>query len=220
MTDLSRDSLLLEPGKPLTPPPRWTWKTIEFRRMLLLALPIGILAGLAVSALEWLCDSAMWGNIARLPLSLKLAAPVIGLVASGWALHRLHNRGIGMSNDLVVHDQHLSGPSALEEDALKLGACLATVGMGASVGLGSPSQWLGASLGLYVRRVARGIRYFRGLLPVHALLIGTAAGVGAYFEPPWQARFGRWKPPSARSWMARCSYLRRSQHFSLNGFMD
>jgi CIC family chloride channel protein len=184
MTDLSREPLWWVPGKGLALPPRWARKVIELRRMLLLAVPIGIFAGLAVSGLEWLCTSVLWVHLARQPLLLRLSAPVLGLVASGWMLHRLQVRGIGMLNEVVVNYHQPPAQLTPGRDLLKLGACVATVGLGASAGLGGPSQWLGASVGLYFRRAVRGIRYFRGLVPVHALLIGAAAGVGAYFRAP------------------------------------
>ncbi len=184
MTDLSPEPLWWVPGKGLTLPPRWARKVVELRRMVMLAVPIGIFAGLAVSGLEWLCVTAMWEHLSRLPLVLRLAAPVIGLVASGWVLHRLQVRGIGMLNEVVVQYHQPAAKLMPGRDALKLGACIATVGMGASAGLGGPSQWLGASIALYFRQAVSGIRYFRGLVPVHALLIGAAAGVGAYFRAP------------------------------------
>jgi CIC family chloride channel protein len=184
MTDLSREPIWWVPGKGLALPPRWARKVIELRRMALLAVPIGVFAGLAVSGLEWICNTVMWEHLARLPLMAKLAAPVLGLVASGWVLHRLQVRGIGMLNEVVVHYHQAPAKLKPGRDALKLAACIATVGMGASAGLGGPSQWLGASIGLYFRQAVWGIRYFRGLVPVHALLIGAAAGVGAYFRAP------------------------------------
>src|ERR1035438_4025866 len=103
MTDLSREPLWWVPAKGMTLPPRWARKVIELRRMALLSVPIGIFAGLAVSGLEWLCSTATWNHLAHQPLILRLAAPVIGLIASGWVLHRLQVRGIGMLNEVVVH---------------------------------------------------------------------------------------------------------------------
>jgi CIC family chloride channel protein len=89
-----------------------------------------------------------------------------------------------MLNEVVIH--YHKPPETLhpERDILKLGACVATVGLGASAGLGGPSQWMGTLVALYSRKAARSIRYLRGLTPAHALLIGAAAGVSAYFRAP------------------------------------
>ena len=124
MTDLSREPLWWVPAKGLSLPPRWARKVIELRRMALLAVPIGIFAGLAVSGPEWLCTTAMWDKLARQPLFLRLSAPVIGLVVSGWVLHRFQVRGIGMLNEVVVHYHQPPGKLTPGRDALKLGACI------------------------------------------------------------------------------------------------
>jgi chloride channel protein, CIC family len=184
MTDLSREPQWWLQGKGLVLPPRWARKVVELRRMALISIPIGLLAGLGVSGLEWLCTTALWGHLSLQALPIRLAAPVLGLVLSGWALNRLRVLSVGMLNEVVINYHRPPERLDLTRDALKLGACVATVGLGASAGLGGPSQWLGASTALYFRKAVRRIRYFRGLMPAHALLIGAAAGVSAYFRAP------------------------------------
>jgi CIC family chloride channel protein len=184
MTHWSREPLWWMPGKGLVLPPRWARKVVELRRMALVAVPIGLMAGLGVSGLEWICSTLLWGHLSHQPLPLRLAGPVVGLLLSGWVLNRLGVTNVGMLNEVVVH--YHKPPEILhpERDVLKLGACVATVGLGASAGLGGPSQWLGTTVALYFRKAIRPIRYLRGLVPEHALLIGAAAGVSAYFRAP------------------------------------
>lgn len=174
-----------QPGEGIALPPRWARKAVELRRMALAAIPIGILSGLGVSGLEWICSGLLWGRISAGPLALQLATPVLGLLISGWVLHRLGVRSVGMLNEVVVH--YHKPPETLhpDHDAMKIGACIATVGLGASAGLGGPSQWLGTTLGLYFHRIAgRVSRAIHRLRSDHAILIGAAAGVSAYFRAP------------------------------------
>lgn len=184
MTNWSREPQWWLPGKGLTLPPRWARKVVELRRMALMAAPIGLISGLCVSGLEWICTTGTWQRLATQPLMLRLAAPVVGLVLAGWILHHLGVQNVGMLNEVVIHYHRPPETLHPDRDALKLGACVATVGLGASAGLGGPSQWLGTSVALYLRKAARRIRYLRGLTPEHALLIGAAAGVSAYFRAP------------------------------------
>jgi CIC family chloride channel protein len=81
---------------------------------------------------------------------------------------------------------------------LKLGACVATVGLGASAGLGGPSQWLGARTGLYYVRALASFRALRGVQPTHALLVGAAAGVSAIFRAPLAGTLLALETPFAR----------------------
>lgn len=121
-------------------PPRWARKFAKLRHWLILAIPIGMLAGLGVSALETLCNAVLWAHVAKLGLSARLAAPVLGLFLSGWILARLNLRTVGMLNDVVVQYHHPPYTLNLEVDVMEAGACVATAGLGRSLGLGGPSQ--------------------------------------------------------------------------------
>ncbi|MBS1582698.1 MAG: chloride channel protein [Acidobacteria bacterium] len=174
-----------ERGQGLVLPPRWARKAVEVRRMALAAVPIGILSGLGVSGLEWSCSTLLWGHIAHGALALQLTTPVLGLIFSGWVLKRLGVRSVGMLNEVVLH--YHKPPEILhpDRDGLKIAACVATVGLGASAGLGGPSQWLGTTVGLYFRKAAGRVSHaVRRLRADHAILIGAAAGVSAYFRAP------------------------------------
>jgi len=164
--------------------PGWGRKFLEFRRIILLAVPMGLMAGAGVAGLEMLCNWVLWGHLGALPVALRLAFPISGLFISGYILHVLRVRSVGLLNEVVVHYHAPPTELSLKKDALKLTACVATVGLGASAGLGGPSQWLGARIGLYLSKYTARVRYLRGLSPQHSLLIGAAAGVSAIFRAP------------------------------------
>lgn len=165
-------------------PPRLQRKLIELRRMGMYAVPVGILSGLAVAGLELVCNTILWGHLGTMNVHVRIAWPIAGLLISAYVLHRLRVRSVGMLNEVVVH--YHTPPESLSagEDALKLGACVATVGLGASAGLGGPSQWLGARIALYLLYNLRRYRPFRGISATNGLLIGAAAGVSAIFRAP------------------------------------
>lgn len=165
-------------------PPRWARKFAKLRHWLILAVPIGVAAGLGVSALECLCNAILWEKIAALGIPWRLVAPLLGLLISGWVLARLHLRTVGMLNDVVVQYHHPPYAMSPKVDLMEAGACVATVGLGASLGLGGPSQWLGARLALYTRRLVRRWQPALGISSRQVLLIGAAAGVAAYFRAP------------------------------------
>ena len=165
-------------------PATWVRKFVKLRHWIYLAGPIGLVVGVGVSLLELLCNRVLWGSVSGLGLWARLAAPVAGLLLSGWALNRLHLRTVGMLNDVVV--QYHTPPMTLSPrvDLLEAGACVATVGLGASLGLGGPSQWLGTRLALYLRWLVSKVRPMQGITRRQILLVGAAAGVSAYFRAP------------------------------------
>ncbi len=163
---------------------RWNRKLIELRGIATYAIPVGVIAGISVAALEGVCNQILWGHLGKMPVAIRLVWPVLGLLISAYVLNRLHQRTVGMLNEVVVHYHAPPASLSPREDALKLGACIATVGLGASAGLGGPSQWLGARIALYVLYKLRRLRPFRSIAPTQGLLIGAAAGVSAIFRAP------------------------------------
>lgn len=152
--------------------------------MIFMAIPVGILAGLGVSALEYTCNELLWNRLSDLPPEIHLFFPILGLLFSGWLLHRLGEKSVGMLNEVVIHYHAPPEHVTILDDAKKATACIATVGLGASMGLGGPSQWLGTKLALYVRYFFAKRRVIRGLHRSQVVLIGAAAGVSAIFRAP------------------------------------
>ncbi len=165
-------------------PHRWRKKVVELRRMLFFAIPIGAAAGLGVSALEFICNNLLWNHLSVVPVAIRLLFPIIGLFLSGWLLQKLGATSIGMLNEVVISYHTPSHDLSPSDDFKKTLACIATVGFGASLGLGGPSQWLGTKLGLYISHYFKKLRMFRGLHRSQVVLIGAAAGVAAIFRAP------------------------------------
>lgn len=170
---------------PTTPDAPWAAKLLELRHLTIVAIPVGILAGAGVSGLEAVCNRLLWENLSALHPYIRLVFPILGLLISGYLLKVLRVRSVGMLNEVVVHYHEPPPKLSVSDDALKAVACIATVGLGASAGLGGPSQWLGARIGLYFVRIGRrSIRVLHDLTDRHAILIGAAAGVSAIFRAP------------------------------------
>ncbi len=170
--------------KPHFIPHRWARKVIELRHLILIAAPVGILAGAGVSLLEYICNRLLWEHLSEQALLLRLSFPILGLLISGWILHRLKVSSVGMLNEVVLHYHSPPESLMLKEDGLKALACISTVGLGASLGLGGPSQWLGTRIALYFRHYFGRYRPLRGITKSHIVLIGAAAGVSAIFRAP------------------------------------
>lgn len=162
----------------------WIRKLVELRHLMLIALPIGVIAGAGVSLLEYICNKALWENLSGLGLWTVLALPIVGLLISGWILEFLKVSSVGMLNEVVLHYHAPPEKLSLRDDGLKALACVSTVGLGASLGLGGPSQWLGTRVALYFRHYLGQRRLFRGVGKHHIVLIGAAAGVSAIFRAP------------------------------------
>jgi len=164
--------------------PRWARKFAKLQHWILIAVPIGLLTGLGVSGLNLLCNRILWDHLAETRLTLRLGAPILGLLISGWVLAKLKRRSIGMLNEVVLDYHHPPEGIQPRKDLLAIGACVATVGLGASLSLGGPSQWLGTRLACYLRHFVRRFRPMQGLSQRQVLLVGAAAGVAAYLRAP------------------------------------
>jgi CIC family chloride channel protein len=163
---------------------QWKRKIVELRRMVIIAIPVGLIAGVGVAGLEFACNTALWNKLSLAPIGLRLLFPIIGLFIAGWAIQRLGVQGVGMLNEVVVLYHTPPTELSIRDDLIKAGACVATVGLGASAGLGGPSQWLGTKIALYVRHYLTRSKTLRGVTRPHVLLIGAAAGVSAIFRAP------------------------------------
>jgi len=165
-------------------PPRWARKLVKLRHWLLMAIPIGLLTGLGVSGLDLLCNRVLWARLSGLRLPLRLCAPALGLLLSGWILFRLRHRTIALLNEVVLDYYHPPEGVHPRQDLLAIGAVVSTVGLGASLSLGGPSQWLGTRIACYVRDGLRRFRPMQGLSHRQVLMVGAAAGVAAYLRAP------------------------------------
>lgn len=172
-------------SEPTSSAEQWARKLLELRHLTYMAIPVGALAGVGVSGLEYVCNRLLWGNLSAVDPPVRLVWPIIGLVISGYILKRLGVVSVGMLNEVVAHYHRPPEELSPANDGLKAAACIATVGFGASAGLGGPSQWLGARVAMYFVRAGRKwVGVLHDLTDQHALLIGAAAGVSAIFRAP------------------------------------
>lgn len=162
----------------------WARKTVELRHLIFIAVPIGAAGGAGVALLEYICNTLLWNHLSHQSLYLTLSFPILGLLFSGWILDCLKVSSVGMLNEVVLHYHNPPEQLSLREDGLKALACVSTVGLGASLGLGGPSQWLGTRLALYFRHYFGHRPLFRGISKAHIVLIGASAGVSAIFRAP------------------------------------
>lgn len=61
----------------------WTSKLRELRHLTLIAVPVGVLSGVGVSALEAICNRLLWGHFVMLQPAIRLIFPVAGLISLG-----------------------------------------------------------------------------------------------------------------------------------------
>lgn len=150
---------------------------------LVLAAAVGALTGLAVAGLQWLILDQGWERLLEHgELWTQLALPLGGLILAYAILRLFRTRNAATAEEYnrVFHDRR--GRLSLKDLWAKLGASVATIGSGGSMGLEGPSLLLGGTLGDVVQR--RFKRLFDGEDAKVLLVAGGAAGVAAVFKAP------------------------------------
>ncbi len=152
------------------------------REVVLVAALTGVVTGLAVRGFEYLVDEA-YHAVLEADVWMAAIAPAIGLVLSAVIL-RVAGGGASSSTS----DEYLR---AFHDPAYRLrprylgariGASIATLGSGGSLGLEGPSLYGGSALGSMIQR--RLPQRFRGSDHRTLLVAGAAAGVAAIFKAP------------------------------------
>jgi hypothetical protein len=82
---------------------RWNRKVVELRPMVAYAIPVGLLSGAGVAALEAVCNRVLWAHLGSMNVTVRVIWPIVGLVTAAYVLHRLRLRTVGMLNEVVVH---------------------------------------------------------------------------------------------------------------------
>lgn len=170
-------------------------ETTEFawRRMrpLLLAMLIGVFAGLSAALMEWGLDRGTEVLIGRfLPQNLGrlgqfhwglLLLPAAGGLLSGLLLRGLCPRTQGHGTEALTRAfHHDRGVMPLRPPATYAASSVVVIASGGSAGPEGPIAALGAAIGSSLARVFRVTPRQRRLM----LLAGCAAGVGAIFRCP------------------------------------
>lgn len=152
------------------------------REVVLLAAVTGVVTGLAVRGFEYLVEEA-FRRVLHAPLWFTAIAPAIGLVLAAIIL-----RFAGGGASPATSDEYLR---AFHDPAYRLrprylgariGAAVATLGSGGSLGMEGPSLYGGSAIGSLIQR--RLPAPFRGADHRTLLVAGAAAGVAAIFKAP------------------------------------
>ncbi len=162
-----------------------TWlRMSEAQRFLLLAILIGIFAGLMVVCFHIAIDLVSWYSLGALSGRLRfgrLVSPALGAVAAALLVQRVFRdaRGSGVNQTkaaLYISDGYVPANTI----AGKFVACSIAIGSGNSLGPEDPSLQMGAGVASLLGRVFRlGRERMRMIAPV-----GAAAGIAAAFNTP------------------------------------
>ena len=156
----------------------------EAQRFLLLAVLIGIFAGLLVVCFHIAIDMLSWYSLGALSGRLRfgrLISPALGAVAAVFLVMRLFPaaRGSGVNQTkaaLYISDGFVPFSTVVG----KFLACSISIGTGNSLGPEDPSLQMGAGVASLLGRMFRlGRKYMRMIAPV-----GAAAGIAAAFNTP------------------------------------
>jgi CIC family chloride channel protein len=173
----------------------------NFGRWLVLALLVGVVAGLGGALLTWGVDgigSVLLGDIVGFhapghgesaelswsmperPWLLLLVLPLAGLLV-GWIVQTFAPEAEGHGTDAVINSYH-RGRAVLRKRVVpvKLVTSMITIGSGGSAGREGPVAQIGAGFGSYLADLLRLGYHDRRVL----VISGVAAGVGGMFRAP------------------------------------
>ena len=173
----------------------------NFGRWLVLALLVGVVAGLGGTLLTWGVDgigSVLLGDIVGFhapghgesatlswsmperPWLLLLVLPLAGLLV-GWIVQTFAPEAEGHGTDAVINSYH-RGRAVLRKRVVpvKLVTSMITIGSGGSAGREGPVAQIGAGFGSYLADLLRLGYHDRRVL----VISGVAAGVGGMFRAP------------------------------------
>ncbi|MGB5759974.1 MAG: chloride channel protein, partial [Acidimicrobiales bacterium] len=152
-------------------------------RLLLAAIGVGMLVGVAVAALDYIVVDVMLEPLLELPLYLQAAAPLAGLLISTAVLRTIGRRCSPSTSEEYITAFHSRHPTfeMVPFRARLLGGAT-TIGFGGALGLEGPSIYMGSAIGLQVQE--RFERFLGRDAAKLLLTAGAAAGVSALFQAP------------------------------------
>ncbi|MEN8165211.1 MAG: chloride channel protein [Acidobacteriota bacterium] len=174
----------------------------NFGRWMLLAIAVGVVAGLGAAFLTWGVDGAaklFLGRVAgfeppghgihahasgwespQRPWFLLLVLPGVGLLV-GWLVQTFAPEAEGHGTDAVIKAYHQNRAELRPRVVpVKLLASMLTIGSGGSAGREGPVAQVGAGFGSYLADVLKlRVRDRRTLV-----ITGMAAGIGGMFRAP------------------------------------
>ena len=159
----------------------------EDQLFLLLAVAIGIFAGLAVVcfriAMDWVHVSLLGSSLSASPQRVILVPTIAGLVIALLVMHvfpRVRGSGVNQTKSAVyIYDGYIPFRTVIG----KFVTCALAIGSGQSLGPEDPSLQIGAGI---ASKLARGLRFSQEKLRLIAP-VGAAAGLAAAFNAPISA---------------------------------
>ncbi|PKQ21170.1 MAG: chemotaxis protein [Actinobacteria bacterium HGW-Actinobacteria-6] len=159
---------------------------LRLKKWFLAASIVGVLVGLAVTAVHWLVYEVLWGAVSQYAMTPwgTLLFPTIGLALSGFILQRFtKDPNLHGTEEVIEVFHHNRGVFDYRSAPGKVMAAVATLGFGGSAGLEGPSIYIGGVVGSYVMRKSKRLGFDEN--DVRTLMIaGSAAGVAAIFKAP------------------------------------
>ncbi len=159
---------------------------LRLKKWFLAASIVGIIVGLAVTAVHWLVYEILWGSVSTYAMTPwgTVLFPTIGLGLSGFILQRFtRNPDLHGTEEVIEVFHHHKGIFDYRSAPAKVAAAVATLGFGGSAGLEGPSIFIGGVVGSFIMRKSRRLGFDEN--DVRTLMIaGSAAGVAAIFKAP------------------------------------
>ncbi|PKQ36725.1 MAG: chemotaxis protein [Actinobacteria bacterium HGW-Actinobacteria-1] len=159
---------------------------LRLKKWFLAASIVGVLVGLAVTAVHWVVYEVLWGAVSQYAMTPwgTLVFPVVGLGLSGFILQKFtKNPDLHGTEEVIEVFHHHRGVFDYRSAPAKVMAAVATLGFGGSAGLEGPSIYIGGVVGSFVMRKSKRLGFDEN--DVRTLMIaGSAAGVAAIFKAP------------------------------------
>ena len=150
--------------------------------MLLTALT-GVLTGAIVAVLDFVIRDRLLDWVVDRPLWLLAALPTLGLLLAALSLRVLAGGGSTTTADEYVRNYHEPGRRLdITELPGRMVAAIATVGLGAPLGIEGTAAYAGGAIGGFTQH--RFSRFFSRSDAKQLLVAGAAAGVAAIFRAP------------------------------------
>ncbi len=157
------------------------------RHVALVSVPIGLTAGAAISAYDYLVNVVLWDRFSGSLSPLALCfLPLIGMVLTGLILQIFRVESSAMADEVVSAYHNPQVGLRYRQVWPKLAASIATMGFGCSAGMEGASKWLGASVSAWLQTRFNRISWLKAMHgPVEiTMLAGAAAGISAIFRAP------------------------------------
>lgn len=151
--------------------------------LLVAAVVVGVVTGLAVAAFDAITAKAALGNLFDAPLAVQAIAPAGGLIVAWLCLRFVAGGADATTSDAYItsfHDRHR--PFDQRPVLGRVLASIATLGSGGAMGFEGPAIYIGSAVGAAAQ--SRVGRFIRSEDAKALLVAGAAGGLAAIFKAP------------------------------------